>query len=160
MKKYILSLALIAGMICTIQAQDSLRPKPGLPVEPNNDFRYRPVHNQEYYLKRSQRMNSAGLVLLTLGSALTIGGIIVYNDAVHSENWVDGMVNSAGGYLAIYAGSAMVITSIPILIVAGKNKKKAMELSSSIDIRQYQQIHAASYATSYVPSLSLKLSLP
>jgi hypothetical protein len=160
MKKLILFLALITIILPASQAQDSLKAKPNLSKAPENDFPNHPTHNQDYYLKKSSRMNTAGLVLLGLGSALTIGGVIVYNDAMNSENWGDGLVNGAGGYLAIVAGSAMVITSIPVLIVAGHNKKKAMELSSSIQLQPYQQIREVSLATNWVPSLSLKLRLP
>jgi hypothetical protein len=48
----------------------------------------------EYYLKKSSKSNTAAWIFLSLGSALTISGIIVYNDAMNSKDWVDGMVSS------------------------------------------------------------------
>jgi hypothetical protein len=160
MKKLLLILALLGFTLPALQAQDSLNAKPNL-SKSQNYARSNPSNNtREYYLQKSNRMKTAGWILLGVGSALTIGGIIVYNDAMNSEDWVNGIYNGAGGYIAIIAGSAMVVTSIPILIVAGNNKKKAMELSSSLKLEPYQQIHEASLATQWVPSISFRLSLP
>ena len=141
-----------------VRSQDSLKAEPDFPNATRHGRYSQPNYDKEYYLRKSSKMNTAGIILLCAGTALTVGGIIVYNDAMNSEDWGDGLVNGAGGYIAIVAGSAMVITSIPILIVAGSNKRKAMEMSGSLNLQPYRQLADHGLATNFVPSIGLKLS--
>src|SRR6516162_3498651 len=97
MKKLLLILALLGFILPALQAQDSLKANPNL-SRSQNYARSNPSNNtREYYLQKSNRMKTAGWILLGVGSALTIGGIIVYNDAMNSEDWVNRIYNGAGG---------------------------------------------------------------
>lgn len=160
MKKIISFLILFSLTLPALHAQDTLTSKPNLSKAPNNAYHYEKVYDKDYYLQKSHKMKTMGFIMLGAGAGLTIGGIIMYNDAMNSQEWEEGIFNVTGSYVAIITGSALVVTSIPILIVAGNYKKKAMQLSTSLKLEPYKQLNQASLATNWVPSLSLTLSLP
>jgi len=54
-------------------------------------------------------------------------------------------------------GAALIVSSVPILIIAGSNKRKAMSFSIESDI--YPHIGNSSLVSRSVPSLSLKIGL-
>ncbi len=54
------------------------------------------------------------------------------------------------GYFSITAGSAMVITSVPVFIRSGYYKRKAMDMSASIKLEPYQ----SGLAVKHFPSMS------
>lgn len=79
--------------------------------------------NQEMYeflMTKSKKQNKAGLIMLGAGVVSSIGGIIIANQ---SDDWSD--AEFASGTLLLTAGLLTTVSSIPVLIVAGSNKKKA-----------------------------------
>ena len=54
-------------------------------------------------------------------------------------------------------GAAMMVSSIPLFIASGRNKKKGMSLSFKNEITP--QIQKNSFVNRSVPSLTLKISL-
>jgi hypothetical protein len=157
MKKYFFTLALLGLSLITLRAQDTLKAKPDLSKAPNNSRSNSSIYTQEYYLKKSQRMNTTAWVFLGAGTACLIGGIIVYNDAMKSDDFGETIVNGVGGEAAIIVGSALMVTSIPLFIVAGSNKKKAMQMTGALRLVPYQELQATGMVNRNVPSISLKI---
>lgn len=158
MKKYLLTLACLGFVLSKVHAQDTLKAKPDLSKAPHNARSNPSIYTQEYYLKKSQRMNTMAWIFLGTGTACLIGGVIVYNDAINSEDWGETIVNGVGGEAAIITGSALMVTSIPLFIVAGSNKRKAMQMTGSFRLVPYQELQATGMVNRNVPSLSLKIN--
>jgi hypothetical protein len=110
------------------------------------------------YLKKSKNQKTAAFVLLGVGAALDIGGIIatISNankeiDNLFSEN----SVNHGTEYALYIAGTASLLGSLPLFIVSKSNKKKALSLG--INTQQFHQLKKSSlYAVNY-PTLSVKI---
>ena len=78
--------------------------------------------NQElydYFITKHKKQNKTGLILLGTGLAAMGTGLLI---ASSDDDWGDGFV--AGGYI-FYAGVLTTISSIPVLIISGSNKRKA-----------------------------------
>jgi hypothetical protein len=148
-----LSLSLSYGM-----AQDSLGKKPALSKVPDESADFPKTKMQQYYLTKGSRMNTAAWIFLSLGAAMTVGGIIAYNDAMNSEDWLEGSVNTIGSEVLIGTGIAFTAVSIPLFIVSHNYKKKALQASGTFNFRPYQQLRENGLATSMVPSISFKVN--
>jgi len=97
------------------------------------------------YLQKSQHQKTAAWILLGGGIALAITGV-----AVDASNW-----QSSAGDVLIVAGAVSVLASMPLFIAAGKNKKKAMSLSTQLEIQKLPlgEIFFAKYS---YPAIAVK----
>jgi len=147
----IISLFVLTG-IC--RAQDSLHiPSPKTSKEKDQFFT--PAKNsREYYVEKESKLNTAGWVLLGGGMAMGIAGTILYVNANHADNWNE-LGNEWGGVFLMIAGSAMVITSVPIFIRSGYYKRKAMDISANLKFEPYQ----SGLAMKSYPAIGLRISL-
>ena len=103
------------------------------------------------YLQKSKNQKTAAWVLLGGGLALAVGGAVL--DV--SSDWS----GSETPYLvAITAGCASMLGSIPLFISSAKNKRKAMNASSYFEIRQDPVLTHTGLTFHAVPTLSLKLN--
>lgn len=112
------------------------------------------------YLQKSKNQKTAAFVLLGVGAALDIGGIIatISNANKELDNlFLENSVNHTTEYVLYAAGTACLAGSLTLFILSKSNKKKAVSLG--IDTRQFQQlkkgdIHAVNY-----PALTMKIKL-
>lgn len=78
--------------------------------------------NQEMYdylMTKHKKQNKVGLILLGSGLAATgVGIVIASQDDTLGSEW-------AAGSLLYFTGVLTTISSIPVLIIAGSNKRKA-----------------------------------
>ncbi|MGA9270315.1 MAG: hypothetical protein WBV45_06810 [Lutimonas sp.] len=78
--------------------------------------------NQEMYdylMAKHKKQKKAGLIMIGSGVLATVGGILLtHNSSLADSEW------TAGALLA-YAGVLTTISSIPVLIISGSNKRKA-----------------------------------
>ena len=93
-------------------------------------------NSKEYYLQKSSTLNSTGWVLLGIGVVSGVTGTIIYANTHNSVGW-NQLNNEIGGGFLIVAGSALVVTSIPIFIRAGYYKNKAMDMSAILKFEPY-----------------------
>lgn len=114
------------------------------------------------YLQKSKNQKTAAFVLLGLGAALDIGGIIATFSNANKE--VDNIigpqttsVNHGAEYALYIAGTACLAGSLTLFILSKSNKKKALSLG--IDTQQFQQLRKSNlYAVNY-PALTMKIRL-
>lgn len=105
------------------------------------------------YLQKSKNKKTTGIVLLSVGGAAIIGGIIANSTKDENSSFRRDMT----GGVFITGGIASSIASIPFFISAGKYKKRAAALvfnNNKIFIPKYNQEVA-----NFQPTLSLKIQL-
>ncbi len=115
------------------------------------------------YLKKSKTQKTAAFVLLGIGAALDIGGIIATISNANKE--VDyifstqqtSSVNHGAEYALYAAGTACLIGSLTLFIVSKSNKNKGMALG--LDTQQFRQLNKSNLYTVNYPVLTLKIRL-
>lgn len=112
MKKFPLFIATL--LLCQItlgQTLDSLTIN--APKETNQEM-------YDYFMAKQKKQNKAGLIMLGSGVAATVvGAVLVHN----SDSWSDG--DWTAGTILVMGGVLTTISSIPVLIISGSNKRKA-----------------------------------
>jgi hypothetical protein len=136
------------------QAQDSPHNTSPKPLTQKNPYDLSQTYTKEFYLEKESKLNTAAWVLLSAGTVMGITGTIIYEHAIHNENW-DEVGNTFGGVFLIVAGSAMVVTSIPIFIRSGYYKKKALNMSANLKFEPYQ----SGLAMKHYPAIGISISL-
>ncbi len=136
------------------RAQDSLHiVVPKTSTEKNTFYMPQP-NSKEYYLEKQSKLNTTAWVLLGIGAAMGVTGTIIYENVAH-KNELDQVGNEFGGVFLMVAGSAMVVTSVPIFIRSGYYKRKAMDLSANLKFEPYQ----SGVAMKSFPAIGLRISL-
>lgn len=110
----------------------------------------RPLTRQDY-LKKSKNQKTTAWVLLGGGTAVAVGAPIL---AVSSD-WSK---PSTPYEVAIYIGCASMLGSIPLFIASKRNKRKAMNASTSFEIRQIPVLTNTELTLHSTPTLSLKFT--
>jgi uncharacterized membrane protein YfcA len=100
------------------------------------------------YLQKSKLQKKTGLILLLGGTGCALVGSVVVT--IIAKSLAAGAITMAVGLIAIP-------TSIPFLVAASRNKKKALSLSFKNETAP--QLQKNSFINRSVPSLSLKISL-
>jgi len=114
------------------------------------------------YLQKSKNQKTAAFVLLGVGAALDIGGIIATFSNANKEvdnvfNTNQTSVNHGAEYALYIAGTACLAGSLTLFILSKSNKNKTMSLG--IDTQQFQQLRKSNvYAVNY-PALTMKIRL-
>ena len=107
---------------------------------------------QQDYLQKSKKQKTTAWLLLGGGAAVAVGAALL--DV--SSDWN----KSETPYLiALSAGGAAMIGSIPLFIAAARNKRKAMNASAHFEIRQNPAPANTGLTFNSTPTLSLKLTL-
>jgi len=101
------------------------------------------------YLKKSKTQKLVAFTLLGGGSITWLAGF--------SKNMNQNDNKDGGGGAAMIIGGVAALSSIPLFIVASKNKKKAMSLSFKNEMAP--QLLNGSIVNKPVPSLTIKLHL-
>jgi hypothetical protein len=114
------------------------------------------------YLQKSKNQKTTAFVLLGLGAALDIGGIIAtISNADKEVDYIfstqSSSVNHGAEYALYIAGTACLMGSLTLFIVSKNNKKKALALG--IDTQQFRQLNKSNLYTVNYPALTLKIKL-
>jgi len=146
MKKIIVSLtALIIGMSCFCQRADSLQ---AIKTD---------------YLRKSKNQKTAAWVLLGGGIALTVTGMIIYSNAytnaVENDPWYFGTDANPTGAVIATVGLLSSAGSIPLFIASGKNKKRALAISTSFKMEKASMVQRAMVVRRSYPALSIRIGL-
>ena len=114
----------------------------------NRAFTQQTLTKQEY-LKKAKTQKIIAFSLLGGGSIAWIAGASKY---MNQEDNVDG-----GGEAAMIIGGLAALGSVPLFVMAAKNKKKAGSLS--FKNQMIPQLQNNSFVYRAIPSLNLKISL-
>jgi uncharacterized membrane protein len=154
MKKLITFTAGLLFMMAICKAQDSLHN-----VSPNNSIKGNQyaipdMNSREYFMEKGSKLNTTAWVLLGVGATLGTTGLILYENAHNQNDW-ENVSNTFSGIFLIAAGSALVVTSVPIFIRSGYYKRKGLDMSASIKLEPYQ----SGVALKHYPSVGLSIRL-
>jgi hypothetical protein len=118
------------------RAQDSLHISTPKTSTEKNMYSMPQKNSKDYYLEKANKLNTSAWVLLSAGVVSGVAGIIIY-DNTHNVNGWNQVSYAFGGVFLMIAGSALVVTSIPIFIRAGYYKNKALDMSAILKFEPY-----------------------
>jgi len=85
--------------------------------------------NKEYYLQKSKKEKKSAFIILGIGMATTVTGVLVY---ANNKDYHDLAYDYRSlGRLTTVVGIVWTSASIPLFIKSAKNKKKAIDFDSS-----------------------------
>lgn len=84
-----------------------------------------------YYMQKSKRQKTTGIILFAGGTALVITGIVLGSNNTDASDLDQGPNFDEGMWLVI-PGVALELASIPLFISAANNRRKAASLSLGI----------------------------
>jgi hypothetical protein len=128
-------------------------------IRPHSSAKY----SSEYYAVQSSKLNTAGFVLLSTGAVFGITGWLIKENNKNNEYRLyqlgEAMLNTAGSEILMFAGSAMVLASIPILISAGENRRKALRMSAALKLESGRELNEMGLSLKHYPAVGLKIQL-
>ena len=121
------------------------------------------------YLKKSKNQKTAAWILLGGGFALSTTSVLLASPKV-AEDYGNIFVGVFSGepvpennYTAenilLVTGTAAMLGSIPLFIAAKKNKRKAMNMSTSIKMEEAKIFQKQSFVQTSYPAVTLKIKL-
>jgi hypothetical protein len=111
------------------------------------------------YLQKSKNQKTAAWVLLGSGSVLMTTGVVLAAPK-ELENILGAQENDyTVENILLITGIAATIGSIPLFIASKKNKKKAMNMTTSIKMEKATIIERQSFVQSSYPAIALKINL-
>lgn len=119
--------------------------------------RQRPVHDRDYYLEKSQNLNTGGWILVTTGAVATTAGILVINNNQTGNDLSADFGGIFGGLALTTVGVVAVLGSIPLFVVGGHLKKKAARFS--FNNQPIPLLRQNGFATGLQPALRLSINL-
>ena len=108
-----------------------------------------PVLTKQDYLKKSKHQKITAFCLAGGGIVVWLAGASKY---MNQNDNIDG-----GGEVAMAIGSIAAVASIPMFIIASKNKRKAASLSFKNE--PSFQVQKSSFVYRAIPSINLKFQL-
>ena len=117
------------------------------------------------YLQKSKNQKKTGRILLIGGTGLIITSFVIpRGDLVHDGICVgpycsDEYKNDNLKTALFLVGVASDLASIPFFIASKKNKKRAMNISTSFDLERAKVIQHATFVNKSFPALSVKIRL-
>jgi len=95
----------------------------------------KPSYTQQDYLEKSKKQKTAGKILLWGGVGLMVTSFVIPNgelvyDGICVGVWCDDKYANDGIKSAVFiAGGLSALSSIPVFIISGKNRRNAASLS-------------------------------
>ncbi len=109
----------------------------------------------EQYLRKSKNQKTTAWVLFGVGTTAIVGGIAVSSGG---QDELTTTLNTAFiGAPLMLLGLTLDVISIPLFVSADKNKKRAMEASTSIKFEDVPSWSGSAVRQSNVPTLSLQV---
>jgi len=117
-----------------------------------------PSFTRQDYLKKSKTQKTVGWILLGAGTTMMVAGSIVWSNAVEEDGSIFAAWTTTKGSTLTAVGFFTALGSIPVFIIAGKNKRKA---TASLT---YKNEYAPKLVNSFlvnhkIPSLTLRVDL-
>ncbi len=112
---------------------------------------------KQEYLKKSKSQKTVGRILLGGGGILIGAGLLTNLSNGLGNLFVEESQKNSSGDIFTVLGVISIAGSIPLLISAGKNKRKALSLS--VKNQPSQVLQNNRLYTKMTPSLTLKIDL-
>jgi hypothetical protein len=112
--------------------------------------------NDELMIK-SKDMNTVAWVLLGAGSVLLLAGDLVYQNNL-ADAGLFGELNAVPGGLMMIVGAGSIITSVPLFIVSGKYKQKAMKVTANLKAERNPWLEQASKIAPFYPAFTVRIN--
>ena len=123
------------------------------------------VKDRNYYQQKSKKQKKVAWMLLGGGATLVLTGIIIpkgeskgftgsYYGLPAEEHKNDGIKAAIG-----LSGVLSMAVSIPVFIVSGKNKKRAMAATTFFKMEKAPDLHQGSIIQRSYPSIAVKINL-
>jgi hypothetical protein len=145
-----ISVALLTG-VC--RGQDNTNLALTKTLSEKNESVIAQLNTREYYLERRNKLNSTAWMLLGVGTVLTIGGSLQYENAIHLHD--RNLNEEIGAAVLTVGGTAMVIASIPCFVSSRMYNKKLMNMTANLKIESYQ----SPASIKQYPAIGLRISL-
>ena len=118
---------------------------------------------KEEYLRKARSQNTIAWFMAGGGFGLATAAIVIGISQVPEQIasgifGVEDETSDSPDILA-YAGTALMVGSVPFFIISGKNKKKAASISTSLIIERRSSVRNASLTQTGYPAISVKLNL-
>jgi len=136
MKKTIICTVMMAFAICAVGQQDNSKP---------------PMTSQEY-LAKSKDQKTTAWVLLGLGVACIGTSILI---ASEPDYFLDSDIT--GFAITFLGGSILTLTSIPVFISSGNNKRRGMNALTYIKIEEVPLGHGITPMHTVMPAVAVKV---
>jgi hypothetical protein len=118
---------------------------------------------KDFYMERSKKQNRAGWILLGGGAVFAAVGEIAYAARMNNADTVGEQFDEAFDFTFTDVlgsiGYVAVVTSIPLFISAGANKRKANRVSLSVSSQNYYQFQNTTLSLKPLPVLTLHINL-
>ncbi len=109
----------------------------------------------EQYLRKSKNQKTTAWVLFGVGTTAIVGGIAVSSGG---QDELTTTLNTAFiGAPLMLLGLTLDVISIPLFVSADKNKKRAMEASTSIKFEEVPSWSGGAIRQSTVPTLAIQV---
>ena len=109
----------------------------------------------EQYLRKSKNQKTTAWVLFGVGTTAIVGGIAVSSGG---QDELTTTLNTAFiGAPLMLLGLTLDVISIPLFVSADKNKKRAMEASTSIKFEEVPSWSGSAVRQSNVPTLAIQV---
>ena len=112
-----------------------------------------PSLSKEDYLKKSQQQKKTAWILLATGTAMAVGGIIVFNNTFSLES---NSTTDIAAFVAL-AGIVTDLVSIGFFVGSSNSKQRAARIAISNQHISFPQQNA--FALKTQPALTLKIAL-
>jgi hypothetical protein len=112
------------------------------------------------YLQKSKNQKTGAWVLVGIGAALDVAGIITTisnaNKEVNTLFGENSQVNHSGEYALYIGGTAALMGSLPLFIASKRNKHKAVSLTFKNELTP--ELQSNNVVMKHIPSVGFKLS--
>lgn len=123
------------------------------------------LKNKDYYLQKSKKQKTAAWLLL--GGGLTLSTISVFTGYADLSDDFTGFFstdpesqnNDTAETILLVTGTAAILSSIPLFIASGKNKKRARAISASLKMDDASIVQGYRITRVNYPVFSLKICL-
>ena len=115
------------------------------------------IRDSAYFMNYSKKLNTAGWISFSTGTALLITGYFVYQNNNNPNNIFNGLNLIPGTFMMIFGGCAM-ITGIALFITATNYKLRANSVSLFTRTEDFPRLAQIGISHHSIPSIGIRLN--
>jgi len=118
------------------------------------------LNSSEYFLLKATKMESTSWKLASVGVALGIAGLLLYNEKDYILRQMGASISyTSGAKMLMFSGAFLVVTSIPVYLESVHYKNKALAITASLNIESIRDINQSGMLVKYYPAIGLHVHL-